>query len=61
MFHVVPLMQCRFLNLLCSHVEGFNARKKCLTARVIGIITLEMLFPISFSDTINWFQNSISD
>ena len=61
MFHVVPLMECIFLNLLCSHVEGFYARNKCLTARVIGIISLERLFPVSFSDTINWFQNSMSD
>ena len=33
---------------VCSHVEDFHARNKCLTAkllnRVIGIISLESLF-----------------
>ena len=38
MFHVVPLMGCIFLNLfarVCSHVDGFNARNKCLTAKLL--------------------------
>ena len=29
--------------------------------RVIGIISLEGLFPSSIADTMNWFQNSMSD
>ena len=48
-----------------SHVEDFNARNKCLTDnysnRVIGIISLERLFPSSIADTTNWLQNSMSD
>ena len=42
---------------VCSHVEDFNARNKCLTAklsnRVICIISLERLFPSTIVDTIN--------
>ena len=37
-FHVVPLMECIFLNLfarVCSHVDGYNARYKCLTAKLL--------------------------
>ena len=48
-----------------SHVDDFNARNKCLTAKllnsVIGIISLEMLLPSSISDTMNWFQISMSE
>ena len=31
MFHVVPLMECIFLNfaIVCSPVEDLNARNKC--------------------------------
>ena len=36
MFHVVPLTEYIFLNLYkCSHVEDFNARNKCLTAKLL--------------------------
>ena len=40
MFLLVPLMECIFLNLegfarVCSHVEDFNARNKCLTAKLL--------------------------
>ena len=42
---------------VCSHVEDFNARNKCLTAnfsnRVIGFITVRRLFPSSIADTMN--------
>ena len=42
---------------VCSHVEDFNARNKCLTAklsnRFIGIISFERLFPSSIADTMN--------
>ena len=61
MFHVAPLIECTFLNIrfarVCSHVEDFNARNKCLrlnySIRVIGIISLERLFPSSIADTMN--------
>ena len=50
---------------VCSHVEDLYARNTCLTAklliRVISIISLERLFLISMADTMNWFQNSMSD
>ena len=46
----------RFARVYC-HVEDFNARKKCLTAKllkqVIGSISLERLFPSSVADTMN--------
>ena len=37
---------------LCSHVDDFNARNKCLTAK---------LLLSSIADTMNSFQNSMSD
>ena len=50
---------------VCSHEEDFKARINVkllnLSSRVIGIISLERLFPNSIADTINWFQNSMSD
>ena len=50
---------------VCSHVDDFNARDKCLTAKLlkqgIGIISLERFFPSSIADTMNWFQISMSD
>ena len=49
---------------VCSHVDDLNARNKCLTARLpkhIGIIRLERLFPSSIADTMNWFQNLMTD
>ena len=34
---------------VCSHVEDFNARNKCLTAKLlIGIISLERVFSRSY-------------
>ena len=55
-------MECIFISQLirfarvCSHIDDFNARSKCLTAkllRVIDIISLERLFPCSIADTMN--------
>ena len=47
---------------VCSHVDDLNARNKCLTAKLlIGIISLERPFPSSIADTMNRFQNSMSD
>ena len=34
MFYVVPL-ECIFLNTVCNHVDDFNARNKCLTAKLL--------------------------
>ena len=49
----------------CSHVGDFNARNKCLTVKLlkqgICIISLERFFLSSVADTMNWFQNSMSD
>ena len=64
MFYVVPLMVCisqliRFARV-CSHVEDFNARYKCLTAKLLKqdyryhiYISLGRLFLSSIADTIN--------
>ena len=42
---------------VCSHVEDFSARNKCLRLNysnmVIGIISLESFFPSSIADTMN--------
>ena len=46
---------------VCNHVDDFKARNKCLTAKVIGIISLERSFPSSIANTMNWFKNSMSD
>ena len=40
MFHVVPLMECIFSQLVrfarvCSHVQDLNARYKCLTSKLL--------------------------
>ena len=41
MSHIVPLMECIFLNLsdshecVVSHVDDFHARNKCLTAKLL--------------------------
>ena len=35
MFHVVPLIECIRFVRVCSHVEYFNARNKCLTAKLL--------------------------
>ena len=49
---------------VCSHVEGFNARNKCLTAKLLKqehrCHKLRKAFPSSIADIINWFQNSMS-
>ena len=46
-----------------SHVDDLNACNKCLnfSNRFIGIISLERLYPSSITDTMYWFQNSLSD
>ena len=48
-FHDGPFMGCIFARV-CSHVNDFNARIKCLTAELlkqgIGIISLERLFQV---------------
>ena len=44
-----------------SHVEDFNARNKCLTAKLLKQGCLESLFPSYIADTMNWFKNSMSD
>ena len=47
---------------VCSHVDDFNARNKCLTSQtVIGIIRLERRFKSFIAYTMNSFQNSMSD
>ena len=51
---------------VCSQVEYFNARNKCLTARLLKQgyqyhKLRKVFFPSSIADTMNWFQNSISD
>ena len=69
MFHVSPLMECIFLNskdlLVCSHIEDFifmiNASLLNFSNSVIGIISLEGLFPNYIAATMNQFQNSMSD
>ena len=70
MFHVSPLMECIFLNSkklprVCSYVEDFMLVIKAsllnFSNRVIGIISLERLFPRSIAATMNQFQNSMSD
>ena len=44
---------------VCSHVEDFNARNKCLTAKLFKQayryhnLSLERLFPSSIADTMN--------
>ena len=35
MFHVVALMELIKFARVCSHVEDFNARNKCLTAKLL--------------------------
>ena len=59
---IVPLMECIFLNRVC-HVDDLMFLREMIdfSNRVIGIISLEMLFPSSIADTMNWFQNSMSD
>ena len=56
--YISQLIRCARVS---SHVEDFNAGNKCY--RVIGIISLDLerLFPSSIADTMNWFQNSMSD
>ena len=50
MFHVVLI---RFARVF-SHVEDFNARNKCLTAKLLKQgYRLERLFPSSITGTMN--------
>ena len=52
---------------VCSHVDQFNARNNYLTAKLLKQgyryhkLTVEKLFLSSIADTMNWFQNSMSD
>ena len=50
---------------MCSHVEDFQARNKCLTAKIIkqvfGNTKLDSFFLNFIADTMNWFQISTSD
>ena len=63
MFHVVTLMELIRFARVCSHVDDFNARNKCLTAKLLKQIyryhKLRRHFPSSIADTMNLFQNSI--
>ena len=68
MFHGVPLMYIsQFIRFarVCSHVEDFNARNKCLTSKLLKqgyrYQSLERFFPSFITDTMNLFQNSMSD
>ena len=38
---------------VCNHVEDFNARNKCLTTKVIGILNIEKHFLNFIADTMN--------
>ena len=50
--------------LVCSHVDDFNTRNKCLTAKLFKqgprYQKIKRLVQSSIADTMNWFQNSIS-
>ena len=43
---------------VCNHVADFNARNKCLTAKLaVGIINFETHFLNFIADTVNGFSN----
>ena len=50
---------------VCSHVDDFNTRNKCLTAKLrkqgYRYHKLRKVFKSSIAETMNWFQNSMSD
>ena len=50
---------------VCSHVEDFNVRNKCLTAKLLKqgyrYHKQRKAFSSSIADTMNCFQNSMSD
>ena len=50
---------------VCSHADDFDARNKCLTAKLLKqgyrYHKLRKAFSKFFADTMNWFQNSMSD
>ena len=49
---------------VCSHVDDFSTGNKCLTAKLLkqGYRYHKLRKAFSkFSDTINWFQTSMSD
>ena len=52
---------------VCSHVDDFNVRNRFLTAKLLKQgyryhnLSLESLFPSSVADTMNWYQNLMSD
>ena len=51
---------------VCSHVDDFNTRNKCLTAKLLKQgyryhKLRKVFFLISIADTMNCFQNSMSD
>ena len=50
---------------VCSHVDDFNTRNKCLTAYLLKQgyryhKLKKFFFQMSIADTMNWFQNSMS-
>ena len=59
--HGVIIYQLIKFARVYSHVEDFNARNKCLTAKLLKQGCLERLFPSYIADTMNWFKNSMSD
>ena len=50
---------------VCSHVDDFNTRNKCLTAKLLKqgyrYHKLRKAFKSSIANTVTWFQNSMSD
>ena len=57
----VYISQLRFARV-CSHIDDFNARNKCLTTKVLEQgyryqKLRKVFFPSYIVNTINWFQN----
>ena len=61
----VCISQLKIFARVCSYVDDFMLVIKAsllnFSNRVIGIISLERLFPSSIAATMNQFQNSMSD
>ena len=65
-FYGVYISQLIRFARACSHIDDFNARNKCLTAKLLKqgyrYHKLRGAFPpSSVVDTMNWFQNSMSE
>ena len=60
--YISQLIRCA---RVCSHVDDFNACNKCLNDKLLKqgyrYHKLRKGFPSSITDTMNWFQNSMSD